>query len=159
VVLGLVLIIVLVSILVVSFAGHLFELGYKVELSGEATHWGWPDDDYRVSVDDEEITDDNSLWPLLFGLFSSKHMLIKVEVQGPKGESYDAETWIDKLGDVGTNKLPWSVTFRHLGPGSYDCYIEMWEVEKGFLGLSEVGRDLKATSTYYFEIIPEEIEE
>jgi len=141
-----IIILLLVSVLVVS--GAIGSGGNKVTVMGTVSYnmiGGW-----SVSYSSHLVEPDGLLSVLWYWPWETKDINIKVQLSGSKGV-YNGETGVGTLSNI-IGSTSFSVEVRHVPSGSYSGMIQVYECDRGFLGLSESSRNLKATSSFSLTI-------
>jgi len=145
------LFIILIGITGLYIGNSLLE-GYKVSVNGEITEnlvSGW-DVAYISHKTSEDSLLSVSFW---YYPWETKDVQIKVTLtNSDTGETYTGETWIGSLLNIIDSKR-FNVDVHFVPQGNYDGVIRVYEVDKGFLGVSEQERTLKCGDDFEVDIL------
>ncbi len=139
IILILIIVIVIFFLLAIILTGGVG--GYQVTIKGTVFYdiingWG-------VTYDGKTVEEASVLfwyWP-----WETKDVTVEVEmVNTITKNSYSGQLGIGTLSSIVGSKS-FDVTCNHIPQGRYSTCIRIYEVDKGFLGLGEASRSLKAT--------------
>ena len=148
---GTVLILIILIGVVGLYVGNSMLDGYKVTVNGRInenliTGWGCEYLSHKTSSD--------SLFNVAYWYYpwETHDVQIKVKLQNQDtGKVYSGDTWIGSLLNI-VDEERFTVDVHFVPRGDYSGIIQVYEVDKGFLGVSEQDRELKCDDDFEVNI-------
>jgi len=139
---GTILLFIILIAITGIFIGNSFIDGYKVSVNGEISEnlvTGW-DCSYLQHKTSTDTIFEISFW---YYPWETKDVQILVTLINPNtGDKYTGETWIGSLNNI-VDSERFTVDVHFVTKGNYEGKIQVFEVDKGFFGVSEVSKTLK----------------
>lgn len=124
--------------------------GYRVDVNGHIWYHPIEEDDWDITYSGSDVSIDQSIFtinPMWF--WETEEVYVEVELWG--SETYTAGSNLGKFWVTGDDRA-FSVTLRHVEPGSYIGYIRCFEIKGGFFGIG-ADKDLKEEISFELDII------
>ena len=149
---GIVLLFLLLIIVGGLFVANEFIDGTNIKIKGNVSNnavGGWAVSFENYYLSDAQIFD-MTLW---YFPWETKDILVEVEMYNKDtAEMFTGKEWLGSGNVIYSNKQ-FIVNLHYLSKGQYDGEITVYEVDKGFWGVFEKERELKARTTFGLGIV------